>query len=267
MSDQSFLTEILERKKHEVAALKGLSFPGRTLPARPFTETLDRRPLLAVIAEVKKASPSKGLISPRFDPVATARGYERGGAAAISVLTDEKFFQGSAGDLVAVRGATGLPVLRKDFIIDELQIRHSASLNADAVLLIAEALDPVRLKDLYQAALELGMDPLIELHGIGQLDKVLSLGPRLIGINNRDLSTFATGIETTCALIKEIPRKVLVVAESGISRPGQARMLRDAGVCALLVGKALMRSGDVEGMIGELTLSRDRQDTSNAHSH
>ena len=250
----TFLEKILEQKRREVHALRGRSFSPRSSPRRPFVEALDERPHLAVIAEVKKASPSKGLICAEFDPVSIARSYEDGGAAAISVLTDEHFFQGHADYLVAVRSNTTLPVLRKDFIIDELQVRQTASINADAMLLIAEALDAMQLTDLFQAALGFDIDPLIELHSIRQLDKVLRVGPRCIGINNRDLSTFVTDIKTTIALIKEIPREVTVVAESGIAGTEQVKTLRDAGVRALLVGEALMREKNSSRLLAELKL-------------
>jgi indole-3-glycerol phosphate synthase len=253
----TFLETILARKRSEVAILRRQRQPvrGRTSPKRPFVEALDRRPELAVIAEVKKASPSRGIIRPDFDALAVAEGYVRGGAAAISVLTDEHFFQGSASYLRTIRLHTALPVLRKDFIIDLLQVEESARMNADAMLLIAEALDAVQLRDLFQAALSLDIDPLIELHTAGELEKVLSLGPRLIGINNRDLSTFSTAIGTTLSLMKEIPPGITVVAESGITSVEQARTLRDAGVRALLVGEALMRAENPSASLAALRLA------------
>ena len=204
-----------ETVRGRASSLEPATFEGRTSPKRPFVEALDRRPELAVVAEVKKASPSRGR-RPDFDAAAIAAGYERGAPAAISVLTDEKFFQGRADYLSAVRGRTMLPILRKDFIIDPLQVEETARMNADAMLLIAEALDAAQLRDCYQAALALDIDPLVELHARSQLEKVLSLGPRLIGINSRDLSTFATDIGAAISLIEEIPADITVVAESGI---------------------------------------------------
>jgi indole-3-glycerol phosphate synthase len=192
----TFLEKILEQKKAEVSALRGKRFNCRVSPRRPFCEALDKRPQLAIIAEIKKASPSKGLIRPDFDPVAIAAAYEKGGASAISVLTDERFFMGHAEYIVAAREKVGLPVLRKDFIIDPLQVEETAHMGADAMLLIAEALEPGQLMDLYQSARELDIEVLIELHSVRELDKVMRLDPPLIGINNRDLFTFATDLNT-----------------------------------------------------------------------
>ncbi len=253
----TFLETILEQKRTEVAHLRTnrKPFPGRTSPKRPFVEALDRGPELAVIAEIKKASPSRGIISRDFDAVKIAEGYVRGGAAAISVLTDEKFFQGRAEYLRSVRSQTVLPILRKDFIIDILQVEETAAMNADAMLLIAEALDAMQLRDLYQAALSLGIDPLIELHSLPELEKVLAIGPRVIGINNRDLSTFYTDIGTTLSLIREIPPDIIVVAESGIGNVDQARTLHTGGVRALLVGETLMRAGDPAAALKALRLA------------
>jgi indole-3-glycerol phosphate synthase len=253
---RSFLDKILFQKKREVAALRDRagSFQKRSSPKRPFIKSLDKLPHLAIIAEVKKASPSKGVICRDFDPVATAAQYEQGGANAVSVLTDETFFQGHVGYLVAIREKVKVPVLRKDFIIDPLQVEESAHNNADAVLLIAEALDAPQLADLNQAALDLSVDPFMELHSLNQLDKVMRLEPRVIGINNRDLFSFKTDLNTTFELVRHIPQEIIVVSESGIGSKADAVLLRDAGVRALLVGESLMRTKDVEGLIKELQL-------------
>jgi indole-3-glycerol phosphate synthase len=250
----TFLEKILEQKKAEVAALRGRRFNRRGSPRRSFCEALDKRPQLAVIAEIKKASPSKGLIRPDFDPAAIAEAYEKGGASAISVLTDERFFLGHAEFLMAARENAGLPVLRKDFIIDPLQVEETAHIGADAMLLIAEALEPGQLMDLFQTANELNIEVLIELHGARELDKVMRLDPPLIGINNRDLFTFATDLNTTVELVGHLPDEVTVVSESGIRNAADARLLRDAGVDAVLVGESLMRAPDVEGLLDELSL-------------
>jgi indole-3-glycerol phosphate synthase len=250
----TFLEKIIAQKNAEVAGLCGKRFNRRVSPRRSFCEALDQRPQLAIIAEIKKASPSKGLIRPDFDPVAIAETYEKGGASAISVLTDERFFQGHAEYLVAAREKVGLPVLRKDFIIDPLQVEETAHLGADAMLLIAEALEPGQIEDLYQTAQELDIEVLIELHGLKELDKVMRLDPLLIGINNRDLSTFVMDLRTTVELIRHIPKEVRVVSESGIRDAADARLLREAGVSALLVGESLMRSKDIEELIRELSL-------------
>ena len=250
----TFLEKILEQKKAEVAKLRGKRFNRRVSPRRPFCEALDKRPQLAIISEIKKASPSKGLIRPDFDPVAIAEAYEKCGASAISVLTDEQFFLGHAENLIAARERVGLPVLRKDFIIDPLQVEETAHMGADAMLLIAEALEPGQLVDLFQVAQELDIEVLIELHGARELDKAMRVGTQLIGINNRDLFTFVTNLNTTIELVRHLPKEVTVVSESGIKNAADARLLRDAGVTALLVGESLMRAPDVEGLIRELSL-------------
>jgi indole-3-glycerol phosphate synthase len=252
----SFIEIILNHKKHEVFKLRERagSFKRRTSLKRPFLKSLDKFPRLAIIAEVKKASPSKGLICPGFDPVAIAKKYEQGGASVISVLTDEKFFQGHADYLLSIRENVKLPVLRKDFIIDPLQVQETAHSNADAMLLIAEVLDAPQLADLYQAARELDIEPFIELHSLSQLDKVMRLEPPVIGVNNRDLMTFKTDLGTTLELIRHIPKEVAVVAESGIKSRNDAIALRDAGVRALLVGEALMRAKDAGELLKELIL-------------
>ncbi|MGA2505989.1 MAG: indole-3-glycerol phosphate synthase TrpC [Chitinispirillaceae bacterium] len=252
----TFLENILTQKKSELSRLRERSgsFQKRSSPKRPFFKALDKLPQLSIIAEVKKASPSQGVIRKDFDPVAIAKRYEQGGASAISVLTDEIFFQGHSDYLMAVRETVALPVLRKDFIIDQLQVRETAHINADAMLLIAEALDAAQLVDLYQAALELDLDPFVELHSLRQLDKVMRLDPPAIGINNRDLMTFKTDLAVTVQLIKRIPKEVAVVAESGVLNGNDASMLRDAGVRGLLVGESLMRANNVEGVIKELRL-------------
>ena len=252
----TFLATILEEKKKEVFRSKNeggvSSVFGEVPQRRDFLKALDCGDTLGIIAEVKKASPSKGVIRPDFDPVAIARSYERSGVQAISVLTDEKFFQGSISYLLQVREAAGLPVLRKDFIIDPLQVEQTAAMGADAMLLIAAALDDVLLRDLYQMASELAVQPLIEIHNGHELDRVMRLEPRLIGINNRNLSTFVTDINVTLELVRHIPREVLVVSESGISTAEQARTLRSAGVRALLVGESLMRQDDPAELVAEL---------------
>ena len=251
------LQTIIEQKRREVRLLKDIksTFTKRSDQKRPFTASLDKRPQLALIAEVKKASPSKGVIRADFDPVKIAVEYEAGGGAAVSVLTDEKFFQGHVDYLEAVRKNISLPVLRKDFIIDILQVQHTATMNADAMLLIAAALDDSQLKDLFQAACELEIEPLIEIHNARELDRTMKLEPEIIGINNRNLDTFVTDIAVTIELIKYIPKTVTVVSESGISNSAEALKLAACGVSALLVGESLMRSGDVKGLMRELRLA------------
>jgi indole-3-glycerol phosphate synthase len=252
-----FLDAILATKKEEVRRLlsQKIGSAGRSSPKKPFIEAIANAAGLAVIAEVKKASPSKGVISATFDPIAIADTYEKGGATAISVLTDEKYFQGSLRYLEAVREKVTLPVLRKDFIIDPVQVLESAQTGADAMLLIVAILDMNQMRELYFAAMELSLDPLIEVHTMKECERVLKLSPlpRLIGINNRDLSTFETDISTTISIIKNIPREVMVISESGIGTKEQAQALFRAGVKGILAGESLMRSPDPAGLIQELT--------------
>jgi len=253
------LQTIIEQKRAEVRILKDmkseLANAKRTGAKRPFVSALDKRPELAVIAEVKKASPSKGIIKADFDPIKISTAYEESGASAISVLTDEKFFQGHTDYLKSVRGNVSLPILRKDFIIDTLQVQHTALINADAMLLIAAALDDGQMKDLYQAASELDIDVLIEIHNTRELDRVMKLEPAVIGINNRNLETFVTDVSVTIELIRHIPNNVITVSESGIEGGEQALKLSKSGVRALLVGESLMRSGDIAKLVRELRLT------------
>jgi indole-3-glycerol phosphate synthase len=198
----------------------------------------------AVIAECKRASPSKGLIRPDYDPAAIARSYERGGAACLSVLTDREYFQGSFEHLRAARAACALPVLRKDFTIDPYQVAEARAMGADGVLLIAAALDSGAMRELEGAAQELGMAVLVEVHDARELDLALLLRTPLIGINNRDLRTFETRLETTVHLLPRIPKERIVVAESGIGSADDVSYLRKAGVRAFLVGESFMRASD-----------------------
>jgi indole-3-glycerol phosphate synthase len=251
-----FLDAIVATKKEEVRRLylQKSGKAGRSSPKRPFIEAIANAAGLAVIAEVKKASPSKGVISASFDPIAIADTYEKGGAAAISVLTDEKYFQGSLRYLEAVREKVTLPVLRKDFIIDPMQVFESAQIGADAMLLIVAILDMNQMRELYSAAMELSIDPLIEVHTMKECDRALKLSPlpQLIGINNRDLSTFETDVSTTLSIKKNIPPEVMVISESGIGTKEQAQTLFRAGVKGILAGESLMRSPDPAGLIKEL---------------
>lgn len=200
--------------------------------------------LPAVIAEIKKASPSKGLLRAQFDPAAIARSYAEHGAGCLSVLTDQRFFQGSAEDLAAARGACNLPVLRKDFIVDPYQIYESRALGADCVLLIVAALDLPRMLELESVAASLGMAVLVEVHDRVELDLALRLATPLIGINNRDLRTFETKLETTLALLPHVPAPRIAVTESGILAPEHVRRLRRGGMRAFLIGEAFMRAAD-----------------------
>jgi indole-3-glycerol phosphate synthase len=198
----------------------------------------------AVIAEIKKASPSKGVLREDFRPAEIASSYERRGAAALSVLTDAPFFQGSADSLVAARAASTLPALRKDFIVDPWQVFESRAMGADAILLIAAVLDDAQMLDFEALARDLAMSVLVEVHDERELERALALRTPLIGINNRNLRTFEVALETTLALLPRVPPERLVVTESGIRVPADIRRMRSAGVHAFLVGEAFMRADD-----------------------
>ena len=206
----------------------------------------------AVIAEAKKASPSKGVLRPDFDPAAIARSYERGGAACLSVLTDVDFFQGSDAALQQARGACALPILRKDFVVDPYQVWEARSLGADCILLIAACLDDARLAELDGLARDLGMDALIEVHDAAELDRALRVDNPMVGINNRDLRSFAVSLDTTLGLLDRIPGDRLVVTESGIMAPDDVALMRRHGVHAFLVGEAFMRAPDPGDRLAEL---------------
>ena len=252
MSD--ILQRILARKREEVEAQRARvplaelqSRIAAAPPLRGFAQALRSRigdGEAAVIAEVKKASPSKGVIRADFDPAAIARSYEAGGAACLSVLTDVDFFQGADGYLIAAREACSLPVLRKDFVVDEYQLHEARALGADAVLLIAAALDDAQLAGFAALAAGLGLDALAEVHDAAELERVLRLPLPLVGVNNRDLRTFEVSLDTTLALKDAIPADRVLVTESGIAAPADVARMRTAGVHAFLVGEAFMREPD-----------------------
>lgn len=255
----TILDKIIAHKREEVARQKRVKSldawrveAESAPPPRDFPAAL-RAPGVSLIAEVKKASPSKGLLCPDFDPVRLARTYAANGTVAISVLTDERFFQGSLDDLRAVREAVDIPVLRKDFIVDAYQVYEARAAGADAVLLIVAALDDATLHDLYTRIRQLGMAALIEVHNAAELERALSLRPRLIGVNNRDLRTFHVTLDTTAALRPRIPDEVVLVAESGIHTPEDVARLAAIGVDAMLVGEALVTAGDIGGKVKSLT--------------
>jgi len=221
-------------------------------PVRDFYAALAQGTEVRLIAEVKKASPSAGLIRADFDPVAIARTYQSSGAACISVLTDEPFFQGRLEYLAAIRQSVDLPLLRKDFIVDSYQLLQARAVGADCVLLIAECLSPDELKRLHDEASELGLQTLIELYDVENLDAVLATGTRLVGVNNRDLRTFQVDLHHTLRLRQRIPQDRLVVGESGIATADDVRMLGDGGVKAILVGESLMRKPDIASAVRAL---------------
>lgn len=248
-----FLQTILDHKKQEVLALRGRKgqLRDRDDAPRPFAEALVADGRIGVIAEVKKASPSKGIIRPDFDPVKIATAYEQGGASAISVLTDTRFFHGSSEYLVRVRETVGLPVLRKDFLIDPIQVQETATMNADALLLIAAALSRGQLEELYHASMEYGIVPLIEIHSPRELEQVMDLSPRLLGINNRDLATFKVDLAVTEEIASEIPGDITLVSESGIFTAEDVKRVRKAGVHAILVGESLVKLENPSELIEE----------------
>ena len=207
-----------------------------------------------LIAEVKKASPSRGVLCPNFNPVELAKTYAQGGATAISVLTDEKHFQGSVAHLTTIRKEVKLPLLRKDFIIDSYQVYESRACGADALLLIVAILSQEQLEELLSLSHSLGLKCLVEVHSEGEVERALLSGAEIIGINNRDLNTFTTDINTTRRLLPLIPPGRIVVSESGIKSRSDVEQLKDWGVNAVLVGEALVTSGDVLSKMKELTL-------------
>lgn len=220
-------------------------------PTRDFTQAL-AKPGMRIIAEVKKASPSAGVIRADFDPVQIARIYAKHGADCLSILTDRDYFQGDLGYLTVVHDAVTLPCLRKEFILDRYQLLEARAAGADAVLLIAEILPGEKLKELFDQARALGMDVLIELHDAEELSRVVDTGCTLIGINNRDLRTFQTSLERTLSLIERIPADRIIVSESGIRTHQDLQMLERAGAKAVLVGESLMRSPDIGAALDAL---------------
>jgi len=222
------------------------------LPPRDFLGALKQAERPALIAECKKASPSKGLLRPKYDPAQLACTYAKNGAAALSVLTDEKFFQGSLNDLTTARGSAGLPALRKDFIVDGYQVYEARAAGADAVLLIVAALQLEKLRELHQLINELGMTALVEVHDEAEVETALQIEPKLIGVNNRNLHDFSVDLHTTARLRKCIPAEIALVAESGIHTAEDVSRVRDMGVDAILVGEALVTADDVGAKVREL---------------
>jgi indole-3-glycerol phosphate synthase len=250
------LTEILDYKKHEIEESKR-RIPRTMLEKRPFPELRDfkgalRNPGLSLIAEVKHKSPSAGIIQPDFDPVRTANGYASDGADAISVLTDQKFFGGDLSYLTLIRNKVGLPLLRKDFIIDEYQIVEARAAGADAVLLIVRALSERQLKAYLNLSVELGLAALVEVHSAIEAETAVRSGAEIIGVNNRNLATFTVDLQTSIDLKKKIPDSLILVSESGIKNGADTARLASAGFHAVLVGETLMREKNMQEKIREL---------------
>ncbi len=246
--DKIIANTLIEVEDHKHAAPDLTPYPG--VP-RNFTAALQRE-TVALIAEVKHASPSKGVLIDPFDPVGLATVYAANGAAALSVLTDQKFFQGSLNDLRAVRAAVELPILRKDFVIDEFQIKEARAAGADAVLLIVGVLDDVLLADLYAMVTAADLTALLEVHDESEVERALKLSPQLIGINNRDLRTFKTDLGTTQRLARHVPPEVTLVSESGIHSAADVAAMAEAGARAVLVGESLIVAADRAAKVCEL---------------
>lgn len=249
-SDMNKLDEIIAYKKQEIEPLVPLTKKLRASALMRnefggFRTALDKGPdQLGIIAEVKKASPSAGIIDPNFDPVRQAKRYLDGGASCMSILTDEKYFQGHLSFLVQISKISSVPLLRKDFTVHECQIYEASVSGADAVLLIVAALDDDQLRRLYDAARDIQLDILVEVHNLPEMERALDLGADLIGINNRNLKTFTTDLATTEQLADEVPDNVILVSESGLKNSQDAQRALNAGANAILIGETLMRHDD-----------------------
>ena len=255
----SILDKIVATKHDEIVRAKAI-LPAKQLlarvvdapPVRDFFAALAAPGVIKLIAEVKKASPSAGVIRNNFDPVEIALAYENHGATCLSCLTDEGYFQGKLDYLSQIREAVSLPVLRKDFIVDTYQVLQSRVAGADAVLLIAECLTDAELKQLYDYIIELKMTPLVEFYAAENCQRVLDVGATLVGVNNRNLHTFETDLQHTMAMQSELPTECLLVAESGIGTPEDVAMLSEQGVDAMLVGESLIRQANIGGAVENL---------------
>lgn len=264
---ENILDRIVEVKRDEVRALSGRASElsarvNDAPPPRGFAAALRRPGEVRLLAEVKRRSPSAGEIRPGADPVEVARAYQAGGAAALSVLTDRRFFGGELDFLVRVRQAVELPVLRKDFVIDPLQVREARAAGADAILLIVRILSDAQLAELHGAARELGMDVLVEVHTADEMERALAAGCTLAGVNNRDLATFTTDLDLSIRLASTAGEEVTLVAESGIRTAADVDRLGAAGFDAILVGESLMRQPDLtaaaSALVGRRKLPRRR---------
>ena len=249
------LEQILQEKQKEVARLKNImqvEGDSDLPPQRDFKAAISMPEKINLIAEIKFASPSAGLIRPKTDPVRIGRIYEEAGAAAVSLLTDKRFFQGDPAQLPRLKKAISLPILQKDFFIDEVQVRQAFFCGADAILLIARILSQQQLEELISMSRELGIAPLTEVHDKVDLEKALACGAEIIGINNRDLDSFKVDMGTTFELAPLVPKNRILVSESGIESRADILSLKATGIQAVLVGSALMRSNDPTSKVGEI---------------
>jgi indole-3-glycerol phosphate synthase len=250
------LKEILDHKRNEVEDLRKRGLPERRdnalPPPRDFKAAISTPGRIHLIAEIKFASPSAGVIHESVDPCTIGRVYEEAGVAAISLLTDNRFFGGSLEELPRLKKAVFLPILRKDFIIDAIQVRESFLYGADAILLIARILSREQLNELLALSKEIGLSPLTEVHDLHDLEKAVDCGAEIIGINNRNLDTFEVDLQTTLDLAPRVPGNCVMVSESGIGRPGDIRRLGKTGIHAFLVGTSIMKSSDRTGTIRDL---------------
>jgi indole-3-glycerol phosphate synthase len=255
----TILDAICEKKLEEIAAItpaylnfwkEGVRFATKSISVKFSTSITNKKP--GIIAEIKKASPSEGVIKPGIEPQLIARSYEKNGASAISVVTDKSFFQGDADWIMEVKKASILPVIRKDFILDEKQVWESKAIGADAMLLIAGILEESKLKDLYQLCYTLGMESLVEVHTMQELEKAMNIGAEIIGINNRNLKSFGVNNSTFSSIAEHIPNEKIVVAESGIHSREDLLFMKNANADAVLIGTHFMRSDDPGKALAEL---------------
>ena len=256
------LKKILQRKREEVAERSAqldlerlILMSEQALPVRGFIRAIEEKISqgeAAVIAEIKKASPSKGIMRENFNPTKIAQSYEKNGAACLSILTDKDFFQGSEGYLKQARNATQLPVIRKDFIIDPYQVYEARTINADCILLIVSALTDERLQELLALSNKLGMDVLMEVHDADEMERALLSGAKLIGVNNRNLRTFEVSLQNTIDMINMVPDDRILVTESGIHVPADVALMRENNINTFLVGEAFMRADEPGEKLAEL---------------
>ncbi len=259
------LDRIVAEKKKEIerdkekAPLKELIARASSWSAQPrgFKEAISRTGKINLIAEIKKASPSKGILREDFDPLKIAKTYAGSGASALSILTEKNFFQGNIAYLKSVKGAVDLPILRKDFIVDEYQIYESVCAGADSILLIAQLLSKKQLAEFYSLCVQLKLDAVCEVHNEEDLDKVLPCNVEIVGINNRSLESFSEDLQVSANLIKRIPQGKVVISESGIKSSADVNYLQSLGVNAVLIGEAFMRSKDIAAKVKELMYGKD----------